>query len=83
MVGAAGHGWSVEWAGADMSENKYLANNGDAVLTLQFTALSPQTTWNNSPLYVIRKYAGDANATDLRITPTNGVVKIFKINGAI
>jgi hypothetical protein len=71
----------VEWAGADMSNNKYLANDGDNILTLQFTALSPQTTWNNSPLYVIRKYAGDANATDLRITPTNGVVKIFKVQG--
>ena len=71
----------VEWAGADMSRNEYLANDGDIVLTLQFTALSPQSTWNNSPLYVIRKYAGDANATDLRITPTNGVVKIFRING--
>jgi hypothetical protein len=71
----------VEWAGADMSKNEYLANNGDAVLNLQFTALSAQTTWTHSPLYVIRKYAGDANATDLRITPTNGVVKIFKING--
>jgi hypothetical protein len=71
----------IEWAGADMSNNKYLANDGDNILTLQFTALSPQTSWNNSPLYVIRKYAGDANATDLRITPTNGVVKIFRING--
>ncbi len=71
----------VEWAGADMSKNEYLANNGESVLTLQFTALSPQTTWDHSPLYVIRKYAGDADATDLRITPTNGVVKIFKVNG--
>jgi hypothetical protein len=71
----------VEWAGADMSRNKYLANNNDAVLTLQFLALSPQVDWDDSPLYVIRKFAGDANATDLRITPTNGVVKIFKMNG--
>lgn len=71
----------VEWAGADMSRNDYLANNGDAVLNLQFLALKPQIDWDDSPLYVIRKFAGDASATDLRITPTNGVVKIFKVNG--
>jgi len=71
----------VEWAGADMSRNEYLANNNDVVLALQFLALSPQIDWDNSPLYVIRKFAGDADATDLGITPTNGVVKIFKMNG--
>jgi hypothetical protein len=71
----------VEWAGADMSTNKYLANNNETVLTLQFLALSPQVDWDDSPLYVIRKFAGDANATDLGITPTNGVVKIFRISG--
>lgn len=71
----------VEWAGADMSGNKYLANNDEKLLTLNFIALQPQSAWVNSPLYVIRKFAGNANATDLSINPTNGVVKVFRLSG--
>jgi hypothetical protein len=69
----------VEWAGADMSKNENLANDGDKIMNLQFTALQPQTNWSVSPLYVIRKFAGNGNATDLSITPTNGVIKIFRL----
>ena len=71
----------IEWAGADMSENKYLANNDEKLITLNFTALKPQADWVNSPLYVIRKFAGNANAKDLSINPTNGVVKVFRLSG--
>jgi hypothetical protein len=68
----------VEWGGYDPSFNQNLVNNGEIVFTLNFTAKEVQVNWNKSPLYVTRKFAGDENATDLKITPTDGLFQIFK-----
>jgi hypothetical protein len=68
----------VEWGGYDPSFNQNLVNNGEIVFTLNFTAKEVQANWNKSPLYVTRKFAGDENATDLKITPTDGLFQIFK-----
>jgi hypothetical protein len=69
----------VEWGGYDPNNNKNLIRNNDQVLNLQFIAKSPQTQWTVSPLYVTRKYAGDANSRDLNITPTDGRVEVKMI----
>ncbi len=66
----------IEWAGFDNTNNKNLVKNNEILINLNFLALSPQVDWDRSPLYVIRKFAGDYNATDLSITPTNGVISI-------
>ena len=36
-----------------------------------------------SPLYVTRKFAGNKDATDLNISPTDGVVQVFKVGGKV
>lgn len=66
----------IEWGGFDNTSNKNLVKNNEILINLNFLALSPQADWDRSPLYVIRKFAGDYNATDLSITPTNGIVSI-------
>jgi len=68
----------VEWGGYDPSFNQNLVNDGEIVFTLNFTAKELQTDWNKSPLYVTRKFAGDDKATDLKITPTDGLLQILK-----
>jgi hypothetical protein len=75
---------TVEWGGYDPHNNANLVSNGDQILNLQFLAKSPQNQWNVSPLYVSRKYAGDANSRDMNITPTDGRVEVKMImNGGI
>lgn len=69
----------VEWGGYDPNNNANLIKNGDQVINLQFIAKYPQNQWTISPLYVTRKYAGDANSRDMNITPTDGRVEIFKV----
>jgi hypothetical protein len=68
----------IEWGGYDPSFNQNLVNDGEIVFTLNFTAKELQTDWNKSPLYVTRKFAGDDKATDLKITPTDGLLQILK-----
>ena len=72
----------VEWGGFDNTSNKNLVKNNEVLINLNFLALSPQVDWDRSPLYVIRKFAGDKDAKDLSITPTNGVV-IVKVGRVI
>lgn len=67
----------VEWGGVDMSE-KNKVNDGEEVVVLQFTAKKPKDEWSGSPLYVTRKFVGNAIAKDLSIRPTDGRVEIFK-----
>ena len=69
---------TVEWGGYDPSFNQNLVNNGEILFTLNFTAKELQGNWNKSPLYVTRKFAGDQNAVDLKITPTDGILQILK-----
>lgn len=66
----------VEWGGLDMSNNKFNLKNNEQIITLQFTAKKPKNEWEVSPLYVSQKYVGNANASDLNIRPTNGVIQI-------
>jgi hypothetical protein len=66
----------IEWGGFDNTNNKNLVKNNETLIDLNFLALSPQVDWDRSPIYVIRKFAGDKDAKDLSITPTNGVVII-------
>jgi hypothetical protein len=56
-------------------------NDGDEVVTIQFAALKPQADWGKSPLYTTRKFAGDYNAKDMIITPTNGMVQVLRVRG--
>jgi hypothetical protein len=69
----------VEWGGYDPTNNVNLFNDGELIYTLQFSAKKPQSQWGMSPLYVTRKFAGNKDATDLNISPTDGVVQVFKI----
>ena len=70
----------VEWGGYDPSFNQNLVNNGEILFTLNFTANELQSDWNKSPLYVTRKFAGDQNAKDLEITPTDGILQVLKMD---
>jgi hypothetical protein len=69
----------IEWGGFDVSSNNHLISNQEKVFTLQFKSLKPQADWNKSPLYVTRKFGGNDLATDLGITPTDGIVQVFRI----
>ena len=72
---------TVEWGGFDPTGKDNLMNNGEEVVTLQFAALKPQDEWGKSPLYTTRKFAGDASARDMVITPTNGMVSVLRVMG--
>ena len=73
----------VEWGGYDPSDNQHLMNDGDMFFTLQFKAKKPQADWGKSPMYVTRKFAGDNKASDLVITPTDGIVQVFRMAGPL
>jgi hypothetical protein len=47
--------------------------------TLQFESKKPQNEWGKSPLYVQRKFAGNSLATDLNISPTDGIIQVFRM----
>ena len=71
----------VEWGGYDPSNNQNLIQDGEIFFTLVFRAKSTQVNWNKSPLYVTRKFAGNRSSKDLKITPTDGILQIFKTDG--
>jgi hypothetical protein len=68
----------VEWGGYDPTNNQNLVKDGETLFTLEFRSKMTQSEWNKSPLYVTRKFAGDNVATDLIITPTDGILQVFK-----
>jgi hypothetical protein len=68
----------VEWGGYDPTNNRNLVKDGETLFTLEFRSKMTQSEWNKSPLYVTRKFAGDNVATDLIITPTDGILQVFK-----
>lgn len=70
----------VDWGGYDPSNNENTLKDGDEVVTLQFLAKQPQTSWIESPLWTTYKFAGDVNWKDLNITPTNGILQVLKSN---
>lgn len=73
----------IEWGGFDPTNNRYLTNNNELFFTLQFVAKKPQEQWGVSPLYVSRKFAGNNLSTDLNITPTEGMVRVLRVNGVL
>lgn len=73
----------VEWGGYDPTNNTNLFNDGELIYTLQFSAKKPQSQWGMSPLYVTRKFAGNKEAYDLNISPTDGIVQVFKVGGHV
>jgi hypothetical protein len=73
----------VEWGGYDPSNNQNLIQDGEIFFTLVFRAKTSQPNWNKSPLYVTRKFAGDRQSNDLKITPTDGLLQIFKTDGEL
>jgi hypothetical protein len=73
----------ITWGGYDPTNNNLL-QDGNEVITLQFLAKQPQNDWAESPLYTTDKFAGDAYAKDLEITPTNGILQVLKsVNGKL
>jgi hypothetical protein len=73
----------VEWGGYDPTDNKNLMNNNDLLFVLKFKSKKLQTEWGKSPLYISRKFAGDKTATDLNITPTDGIIQVFRMSGPL
>ena len=71
----------VEWGGYDPSNNQNLIQDGEIFFTLVFKAKKTQGDWNKSPLYITRKFAGNRLSKDLKITPTDGILQIFKTDG--
>ncbi len=73
----------VEWAGYDPSANKdYMIPDNYEVFKLRFIAKKPQNQWGQSPLATTRKFAGDAISKDLSLSPTNGILVVFKTSAA-
>jgi hypothetical protein len=72
----------VEWGGFDNSNGENLFIDGETVFTLNFLAKKPQGEWAVSPLYTTRKFVGSETASDMNITPTNGVYEVKSISGA-
>ncbi len=74
----------IDWGGYDVSKHLKPLRNNDEVITLKFIAKQPQSTWDESPLWTTNKFAGDNFCKDLEITPTNGVVQVYKmVNGQL
>lgn len=73
----------VEWGGYDPTNNNHMMNNGDLLFVLKFTSKKPQSEWGKSPLYISRKFAGDKSSNDLNITPTDGIVQVFRMSGPL
>jgi hypothetical protein len=73
----------VEWGGYDPTDNKNLMNHDDLLFVLKFKSKKPQSEWGKSPLYISRKFAGDKSSTDLNITPTDGIVQVFRMSGPL
>ena len=70
---------TIEWGGYD-SRGTDLITTDEALFTLLFTAKVPQNEWGISPLYTSRKFVGNALASDMNVTPTNGMVQVLRIN---
>ena len=73
----------IEWGGYDPSNNENPLRNGDDVVTIQFLALQPQTSWLESPLHTTKKFAGNTAWKDLTITPTNGIIQVLKVSSNV
>jgi hypothetical protein len=72
----------ITWGGYDNSNHLKPIRNNDEVVTLKFIAKQPQNLWDESPLWTTDKFAGDNQCKDLEITPTNGIVQVYKmVNG--
>ena len=76
-------GGEIEWGGYDPSINKgYSIPNNYNIFTLRFIAKTPQSTWGSSPLYTTRKFSGDQNSKDMSITPTNGILMVYRTSNS-
>jgi hypothetical protein len=74
-------GGIVEWAGYDPSATRqYSMPDNYTAFTLRFIAKQPQSTWTQSPLYTTHKFSGDMVSKDLSITPTNGILVVYKMS---
>jgi len=72
---------TIEWAGYDPSANhSYMIPDGYEVFKLRFAAKRPQSQWGQSPLYTSRKFSGDENSKDLSMTPTNGILVVYRMS---
>jgi hypothetical protein len=69
----------IDWGGFDVNNHTKPLRDGDDVVTLQFVAKQPQSTWAASPLWTTNKFAGNNQCKDMEITPTNGVIQVYKM----
>ena len=69
----------VSWGAADLT-NENLLNDGDQVFTLQFIAKKPQAEWGTAALWTGAKFVGNANARDMNIKPTMGIIEVRRIS---
>jgi hypothetical protein len=70
----------ISWGGYDISGTHIKPlRDGDDVVTLKFIAKRPQDQWSTSPLWTTNKYAGNNQCVDLSITPTNGIIQVFRM----
>jgi hypothetical protein len=70
----------IDWGGFDANNHSKPLVDGDEVVTLQFLAKKPQTEWTVSPLWTTNKFAGNNQCKDLEITPTNGIIQVYKMS---
>lgn len=69
----------IDWGGFDPSKDKsYMIPDNYQIFTLRFIAKTPQDTWGASPLYTTNKFSGDQNSKDMSLTPTNGILMVYK-----
>jgi hypothetical protein len=70
----------ISWGGYDVSSHLKPLNDGDEVVTLKFITKQPQDQWTTSPLWTTNKFAGNNTCKDLTITPTNGILQVYKLS---
>jgi len=69
----------IDWGGYDVSAHLKPLKNNDEVVTLKFLAKQPQDQWQSSPIWTVNKFAGNNQCKDMTITPTNGIVQVYKL----
>jgi hypothetical protein len=75
----------ISWGGYDVKSHSKPLIDGDEVVVLKFIAKKPQDQWETSPLWTTNKFGGDNESRDLTITPSNGILQVYRLTnpGAI
>jgi hypothetical protein len=72
----------VAFGSADLKGNQWL-NDGEQVMTLQFIAKKPQSSWSTAAIWTGPKFVGDTKAKDMNINPAMGIVDVQRVSNPV